>query len=899
MPHVLSRQDSNVAPIARPWLLLVVYLVVTGALYRFVTHLPLGPVATVPASALDRAIPLVPGTVPLYLTYLLVMPALVWLGRGRTWLLPAFFAGALATGLCLVCHLLRPTAVSWPAADSGWIAWLQRIDTPLAASPSGHVALPVAIALVLLALRQRTALLFVAWSALLTATVLTTGQHRIADVAWGGAVGLAAGAATLALLRAKADLRTAAAALFEWACIVVAIRVAVAFGSWLPYALAALVVATRQHALFILYHDAAHYHLTRRRGLNDFLINLAIGVPGLVPVEFYRPLHLAHHRHLGTGQDPERRFLYHGQPWRFRPLGAAPLARQFLGDLFVLNMVRNMAAFRRAGGQNMRLGRPFHAAAAVWVAIVALLVWACSARTLMLVAALWFVPLLTLSVLLQKIRSMAEHSGGPHATPGWADWTYSWRTGWIGRVLVWPYHINLHLQHHRNPAVPWHALPNAVDDGEPQLASRDLVALLWRGRTMTGRHVPSSGPSAAEAARPAEAADALRTRPLAPLPDPQPRTAEPHRASALPRLPGIQMLRGVAILLVLMQHYLLALPDGTVADRLSLWGGVDLFFAISGFVISRSLLAGRANGRIDAADWRAFWIRRAGRLLPAAWTWLAVGLALGSVLTALGPVDLTAQLRGTAAGAFGYANIFWAGCHADGAAARCGLPQLTSIYWSLSLEEQFYLVLATALLAIRLRTVLVVALAGVVLLNTQPGHAFDLRWFTRIDALVLGAGVYALHRSHASRRVAAWLAARRLVAPAGIVLLALLVGAPSISPGDPLAILALAAAGLVWLATAGERDDDTRRRGRPYAMLDWIGERAYSIYLCHLPVLLVADEILWRTGGLAHAGWPRLAATAIGSLGAIALAATLSYRYLEQPGIRWSKRLTRPATDPT
>ncbi|WP_205903942.1 fatty acid desaturase, partial [Pseudomonas viridiflava] len=93
------------------------------------------------------------------------------------------------------------------------------------------------------------------------------------------------------------------------------------------------------HALFVLYHDATHYHLTRRRSVNDFLINAAIGVPGLVPIEFYRPLHLEHHQHLGTEQDPERRFLYHRQPWCFTPLGAGPLLRQLAGDLLLVNTV--------------------------------------------------------------------------------------------------------------------------------------------------------------------------------------------------------------------------------------------------------------------------------------------------------------------------------------------------------------------------------------------------------------------------------------------------------------------------------------------------------------------------------------------------------------------------------
>ncbi|NTX29247.1 fatty acid desaturase [Burkholderia pyrrocinia] len=895
MSQVLSRQDANVAPIARPWFVLVAYLIVTGMLYRFVTHRPLGPVEIIPASALDQAIPVLPGTVPLYLTYLFVMPALVWLGRGRAWLLPAFFAGALAAGLCLTSHLLHPTAIVWPTADTGWIAWLQRLDTPLAASPSGHIALPVAIASVLLALRKRPALLFVAWSALLAATVLTTGQHRVADVAAGGTVGLTAGALTIALLRLRANLRTTAALLIEWACIVVALRVAIALDAWYLTALAALVVATRQHALFILYHDAAHYHLARGRGLNDFLINLAIGVPGLVPVEFYRPLHLAHHRHLGTAQDPERRFLYHGQPWRFRPLDALALARQLLGDLFVLNMVRNMAAFRRAGAPPVRLGRPFHAAAAVWVAIVALLVWACSARTMLLVAALWFVPLLTLSVLLQKIRSMAEHSGGPDATPGWSDWTYSWRTGWIGRVLVWPYHINLHLQHHRNPSIPWHALPEAVGSNERRLESRELVALLWRGRPVTERRAatfeqPDTGTRAADADISSSRYAEHQASPDLP----------PGHAAALPRMPGIQVLRGVAILLVLIQHYLLALPDaGAAVDKLSLWGGVDLFFAISGFVISRSLLAGCATDRIDGATWRAFWIRRIGRLLPAAWTWLAIGIALGFTLTAFGRLDTAAQLRATAAGAFGYANLFWAGCHASGTAAQCGLPQLTAIYWSLSLEEQFYVVLATALLVVRLRTLIIVSLTGVALLNTLSYHALDLRWFLRVDALVLGAGVYAFHRTQASRRLADMLAVRSLMSPARIALLAILVCAPLISARAPIAVIALAAAGLVWLEAAGDHRRGVPRPGRFSVAMRWVGERAYSIYLCHLPVLLVTYEILWRAGGFASVGGSQLALAGIGSLSAIALIASLSYRYLEQPGIRWSQHLTRPATEST
>lgn len=475
------------------WLL--AYLFVSGVLYFFVTHFPLGPVRIVRPSVLDTWTPILPATIPLYLSYLLVMPALVWLGRKSDWLLPAFFAGAVAAIACLVSHLFWPTAIVRPVADSGWLAWLHRIDSPLAALPSGHVALPVAISVLLAMLRERSAWLFAIWSALLMVAVLTTGQHLSYDVACGAAVGVLAGAATAGLLRMRVDLRTMAMILVEWLCIVVTLRVALAAGGWWLYPVAFAIIATRQHALFILYHDAAHYHLSRHRRCNDFLINVAIGVPGTVPIEFYRPLHLAHHRHVGTEQDPERRFLYRNQPWRFRPLDTISLVRQLLGDVLMLNTLRTMRAYRKAGGQFVRPTGPMLAAAIMWGVILAILADLCSVQTLALLATLWFGPLFTVGVLLQKIRSFAEHSGGPDVTPDWGHWTYAWHVGWLGRLFIWPYHINLHLQHHRNPSTAWHALPSEMLAGDRILSSHGLLALLWSGarrraRARTGSRKP-------------------------------------------------------------------------------------------------------------------------------------------------------------------------------------------------------------------------------------------------------------------------------------------------------------------------------------------------------------------------------------------------------------------------
>ncbi|MCF5227780.1 fatty acid desaturase, partial [Pseudomonas syringae] len=77
------------------------YLLVTGLLYFLVTHVPMGSVRLVQPSGVDAHVPLLPFTLPLYLSYTLVMPVLVYMGRQSSWLLPTFFAGALAAGLCL------------------------------------------------------------------------------------------------------------------------------------------------------------------------------------------------------------------------------------------------------------------------------------------------------------------------------------------------------------------------------------------------------------------------------------------------------------------------------------------------------------------------------------------------------------------------------------------------------------------------------------------------------------------------------------------------------------------------------------------------------------------------------------------------------------------------------
>jgi fatty acid desaturase len=276
--------------------------------------------------------------------------------------------------------------------------------------------------------------------------------------------------------QARVDRRSLLALFGEWLAIACLMVLATLLDAFWFYVLAGLAIATRQHALLVLFHDAVHGHLASQPRLNDALINVFAGVPALLPVEIYRPLHLLHHRTIGTADDPERLLLYADQPWNYRPLRGPALLRQLLGDSLLINGIRTIRAWMRAGKP---AGIHYHTLviAAVWIAAITAGFLSAPDATLRLLL-LWFVPLLTATQLLQKLRSYAEHSGGPNVTPQWPHWTYSWRVGLAGRLTVWPYNINYHREHHDEPRLRWHALPGGDSSSTTRLDESQLWSLL-------------------------------------------------------------------------------------------------------------------------------------------------------------------------------------------------------------------------------------------------------------------------------------------------------------------------------------------------------------------------------------------------------------------------------------
>lgn len=142
---------------------------------------------------------------------------------------------------------------------------------------------------------------------------------------------------------------------------------------------------------------------------------------------------------------------------------------------------------------------------------------------------------------------------------------------------------------------------------------------------------------------------------------------------------SIQALRAIAVVFVVLNHFFPAhLPGGYI--------GVDIFFVVSGFLISSHLLRELKGGSLNFSR---FYLRRARRLLPAsllvlALTCLAISLSMPSAWQ-------VANLKDAAAAAI-YGVNWWFAANAVNYFADSGVSSPVNHYWSLSVEEQFYLV---------------------------------------------------------------------------------------------------------------------------------------------------------------------------------------------------------------
>jgi peptidoglycan/LPS O-acetylase OafA/YrhL len=363
------------------------------------------------------------------------------------------------------------------------------------------------------------------------------------------------------------------------------------------------------------------------------------------------------------------------------------------------------------------------------------------------------------------------------------------------------------------------------------------------------------------------------------------------------RVPELDGIRGLAILMVLVWHYVVCqvrVPPGGISGSLLrvfnlTWSGVDLFFVLSGLLIGGILL----DNRDSPSYFRTFYARRACRILPlyyafvvlfaltlwllpgrphSRWAWLVYGpLPLWSYATFT--QNLAMALRDT----FG--------------------SNFAAPTWSLAIEEQFYLVLPLLVrLAPRRRlewvlgALICAAIPVRVFLHALSGGSWTVNYVllpSRMDALLIGVVLACILRTPA----VAWLQRRRRWVTVALVLEGTLVWPLLSIPVEGLALwgytaLALFYATLVLRVRLGAQEWwGAVFRGR---VLVHLGAISYGLYLFHQVVSGALHAVVFRRG-------PQITSLPEAAVTGVALVLTLglcnlSWRYFERPLVEWGRR---------
>jgi peptidoglycan/LPS O-acetylase OafA/YrhL len=363
-------------------------------------------------------------------------------------------------------------------------------------------------------------------------------------------------------------------------------------------------------------------------------------------------------------------------------------------------------------------------------------------------------------------------------------------------------------------------------------------------------------------------------------------TTSPRRSS---RRADVQGLRAIAVIIVIAYHAGVPIHGG--------FTGVDLFFVVSGFVITRMVIGElESSGRVRIP---AFFARRVKRLLPALALMCLVTMSGAFVLTT---GDAYSQTAGSARAAiFSYANLFFYANAGDYFGVASNHQPLLHT-WSLSVEEQFYLVLIPLIAAVcqlarrvgaptRTAAGIAMAVVGVASLGlaillaggSAPAHIRDPVTFAFYQSPArawefLAGGLVALAESRLltlrHTRAAGALATAGF---AGIAVGALLARSGAAVPSPALGASVLGTAALIAAATASPQATVARVLASPPLVA--IGDMSYSLYLWHWPLIVLGAVVLGRDD--------RGFVLALLSIGP----AWLAYRYVETP-LRYTPRIT-------
>lgn len=356
----------------------------------------------------------------------------------------------------------------------------------------------------------------------------------------------------------------------------------------------------------------------------------------------------------------------------------------------------------------------------------------------------------------------------------------------------------------------------------------------------------------------------------------------PHSGGGrLPHLPALDGLRAVAVLLVVAFHNGFTWMRGGFL-------GVSVFFTLSGYLITSLLIS--EHRHTGGVSLRSFWARRFRRLLPA--SLLAIALAIAYGLFAADPTQ-RADLAGDVVASLAYVANWWFLASEQTYAALFSAPSPLLHFWSLAIEEQFYLLLplaaAAAIGRLRRFTIGVVVVLAATLAIPFVTSASD-NWLyyatpARLPELLTGV-LLAVVLARGDRR-------NRLTTTNSVIL-PTVIGFGALGATVWLAATSTIASGWLYrggfaafslmsvaLIISAHSPASLSTRLLSLSPMQYLGRISYGVYLYHWPIFLWLDPA--RT---TLEGWPlfglRMAVTL--------LLADLSYRYVEMP-IRRSGRI--------
>lgn len=358
----------------------------------------------------------------------------------------------------------------------------------------------------------------------------------------------------------------------------------------------------------------------------------------------------------------------------------------------------------------------------------------------------------------------------------------------------------------------------------------------------------------------------------------------------------LDLLRAVSVIAIVIHHArgnLFEWSTPALAKFYAYFGGSfgpDLFFCISGFIIARDLIP-RLRGCNSQAEWLNqslfFWIKRVFRILPSAWLWLGIILLLCAFFNSTGAFgNFRTNWEATIAGILQVANFRFANAlnHSYGA---------SFVYWTLSLEEQFYMLFPFAIWY--LRKYLVYVLAALIIYQlvgerSMYGLAF------RTDALMMGI-LIAMWSTRESYHMVepVFIRTRPWTGIAALIIITTCL--VSLSPGPnglviaPIkwSMIAILSALLVFLASY---NGDYLLPPSPLkSVLLWVGSRSYAIYLCHIPAFFATREIMHRAMPGTDFDTQYFYAFVLCSTAIILICSELNYRFIETPLRRRGARI--------